>query len=191
MNPIMKTTISIQKSLFDQTKILTQQLNISQDDLFEIAIEHFVKNFQSQAVPNKHIEDDKRPKRTASLNVAHRGINQGDIFWIQAEEPSNSELGHYPHPYVVIQDNLLNRSRINSVVVCALTSNIKQANAPGNVLLEMGEANLPEQSVVVVSKVSTVEKTQLDKHIGSVAQPRIEQILAGMRFLQLSYFARE
>lgn len=117
-------------------------------------------------------------------------INQGDIYWIQLEEPDESELGYYPHPYVVIQDNLFNHSRIHTVVVCALTSNMKQANAPGNVLLDVGEANLPKHSIVVVSKVSTVDKTQLGEYIGSLSEQRINQILAGMRFLQSSFFSQ-
>lgn len=115
-------------------------------------------------------------------------VNQGDIYWIQAEEPGESELGYYPHPYVVVQDNVFNHSRINTVVVCVLTSNLKQANAPGNVLLEVDEANLPRQSVVVVSKVSTVNKTQLGEYIGTLNEQRVSQILAGMRFLQISFF---
>jgi mRNA interferase MazF len=66
-----------------------------------------------------------------------------------------------------------------------LTTNSKRANSPGNVLLEAGEANLPRQSIVVVSQVSTVDKAQLGEYIGSLNQERITQILAGMRFLQL------
>ena len=111
-------------------------------------------------------------------------VNQGDIYWTPLEEPDGSEPGHI-HAHVVIQDNILNHSRINSVVVCALTTNIKRAKAPGNVLLEAGEANLPKQSVVVVSQISTVEKTQLGEYIGSLDERRVNQILAGIRFLQL------
>ena len=108
-------------------------------------------------------------------------INQGDVFWIQLEELESS----YIHPHVVIQDNIINRSRVKTVVVCALTTNIKRAKAPGNVLLEEGEANLPKQSVVVVSQVSTVNNAQLGKFIGTLSSERINQILAGMQFLQL------
>ncbi|MEJ2746802.1 MAG: type II toxin-antitoxin system PemK/MazF family toxin [Anaerolineae bacterium] len=115
-------------------------------------------------------------------------INRGDIYWIQVEEPGQSELGFYPHPYVVVQDDVFNHSRIHTVVVCALTSNLKQANAPGNVLLDAGEADLPQQSVVVVSKVSTVDKKQLGEYIGTLSERRVKQILAGMRFLQSSFF---
>src|SRR4051794_18132853 len=117
-------------------------------------------------------------------------INQGDVYWLQPEALGGSTEG-YPHPYVVIQDNVINRSRINTVVVCALTSNKKRATEPGNVLLEAGEANLPRQSVIIVSQVDSVEKTQLGEYIGSLSQQRIEQILAGMQFQQLSFFARD
>jgi mRNA interferase MazF len=117
-------------------------------------------------------------------------INQGDIYWIQSKDSAQSELGYYAHPYVIVQENLFNHSRIHTVIVCALTSNIKRANAPGNVLLEDGEANLSKQSVVEVSKVSSVEKAQLGEFIGQLSDLRIEQILAGMRFLQASSFTR-
>ena len=117
-------------------------------------------------------------------------INQGDIYWIQSENPAESDLGHYAHPYVVVQDDVFNHSRIHTVVVCALTTNLKRASLPGSVLLEVDEANLPKQSIVEVSKVSSVDKTELGDYIGSLSTQRIEQILAGMRFLQSSSFVR-
>ena len=110
-------------------------------------------------------------------------VNQGEIYWVPLEEPNGAEPG-YIHPHVVIQDDVINHSRIHTVVVCALTTNIKRANMPGNVLLEAGEANLPRQSIVVVSQVSTVDKAQLGEYIGSLTKERMDQILAGMRFLQ-------
>lgn len=118
-------------------------------------------------------------------------INQGDVYWIHSEEKTEAELGFYAHPYVVVQDDLFNHSRVKTVIVCALTTNLKRAKDPGNVLLDVGEANLPERSVIVVSKVSSVDKTQLGEQIGALSQTRIEQIFAGMRFLQLSYFTRQ
>ena len=109
-------------------------------------------------------------------------INQGDVYWVELEEPIGSEPG-YRHPHVVVQNNLFNRSRINTVVVCVLTSNLKRAEAPGNVLLEVGEANLPKQSIVNVSQIFTVDKMQLDEYIGSVSRARIQQIVEGIRLL--------
>ena len=117
-------------------------------------------------------------------------IRRGDLFWIEPDESRGSIPG-YSHPQVVIQDDVFNRSRISTVIVCALTSNLNRANEPGNVRLELGEGNLPRQSVVVVSQVSTVYKARLGERIGALSTDRVEQILAGMRFQQASFFNRE
>ena len=109
-------------------------------------------------------------------------IDQGDIYWVDLGEPTGSEPG-YRHPHVVIQNNVFNRSRINTVVVCALTSNVRRAKAPGNVLLEEGEANLPRQSVVNVSQIYTVDKRDLAEKIGSLTRRRMRQVLAGVKLV--------
>ena len=83
-------------------------------------------------------------------------IKQGDVFWTDLEEPFRSEPG-YRRPHVGIQNNLINCSEIETVVVCALTSNLKHAKAPWNLLLKKGEANLPKQSIVNVSQIFTVD----------------------------------
>jgi mRNA interferase MazF len=103
-------------------------------------------------------------------------IEQGDIFWIDLETG-------YRRPFVVVQNNLFNRSRIGTVVVCALTSNLKRAQAPGNVLLEEGEGNLPRQSVVNISQLFTVERGDLEEQIGSLSRQRAGQIVDGLRLL--------
>ena len=109
-------------------------------------------------------------------------INQGDIYWVELDEPTGSEPG-YSHPHVIVQNNVFNASKINTVIVCALTSNTKRAQAPGNVLLEQGEGDLPKQSVVLVSQVFTVDKSQLGEFIGKVSVHRVRQILDGINLL--------
>ncbi len=99
-------------------------------------------------------------------------IQQGDIYWLDLGDPIGSTPG-YLHPYVVIQNNLINQSRINTVLVCALSSNLKRADAPGNVLLNPKEADLPKRSVVLVSQIATVDKSQLDDYIGTLSSQRI------------------
>lgn len=116
-------------------------------------------------------------------------INRGDVFWIEPDD-SRGPVPSYSHPHVVVQDDVFNHSRITTVIVCALTSNLHKANEPGNVLLDVGEGNLPRQSVVVVSQISSVDKTRLGERIGSLSDARVEQILAGLRFLQASFFRR-
>jgi mRNA interferase MazF len=89
-----------------------------------------------------------------------------------------------------VQDDVFNHSRVTTVIVCALTTNLHRANEPGNVLLEVGEGNLPAQSIVVVSQISSVDKARLGERIGSLSGERVEQILAGLRFQQVSFFER-
>ena len=115
-------------------------------------------------------------------------INQGDIYWVQLDNDSGIE-STIPHPYVVIQDDLFNHSRIHTVVVCPLTTNLKRIQIAGNILLDEGEANLPKSSVVEVSKVLSVDKSHLGAYIGSLDKRRIKQILNGMRFVQTSFLS--
>ncbi len=69
------------------------------------------------------------------------------------------------------------------MVVCAPTSNLKRAQAPGNVLLDQGEANLSKPSVVNISQVFTVDRSQLDEKIGTLSPQRVRQILDGLYLL--------
>lgn len=109
-------------------------------------------------------------------------ICQGDIYWIDLGQPIGSEPG-YIRPYVVIQNDVLNSSQIRTVIVCALTTNLRRARAIGNVLLEAGEADLAEQSVVNVSQVFTVDQALLTDKIGKLSRKRVRQILAGLALL--------
>jgi len=109
-------------------------------------------------------------------------IRQGDVFWIDLGDPSGSEPG-YLHPHVVVQNNLFNASRIHTVVVCVITSNLKRARAPGNVRLQKGEANLSKTSVVNVSQIFTVDKRELVEKIGTLSPRRVRQILDGIRLV--------
>jgi mRNA interferase MazF len=109
-------------------------------------------------------------------------IRQGDVYWVDLGEPVGAGPG-YRHPHVVVQNNLYNRSRIHTVVVCTLTSNLGRAAAPGNVRLDRGEAKLPKESVVIVSQLFTVDKQQLDEYIGTLSRQRVGQILDGIRLV--------
>lgn len=103
-------------------------------------------------------------------------INPGDIYWLQSRSD-------FPHPYVVIQIN----DSAGTITACALTSNLKKLNMPGNILLDAGEANLSRQSVVEVSKSVTIEKSQLGEYIGTLSETRLQQIHSGIRFVQTSF----
>lgn len=112
-------------------------------------------------------------------------INQGDLYWLKAHGEDD-----IAHPHVVIQDDIFNHSRITTVIVCALTTNLKRVSYPATILLDVGEGNLPKQSVIEVSKISSVEKTQLGDYIGTLSAERVAQILDGLRFLQTAFMPR-
>ena len=78
---------------------------------------------------------------------------------------------------------MFNRGAIETVVVCVITSNLKRAKAPGNVLLPKGEANLPKKSVVNISQIFTVDKACLHNLIGSLSPERLAEVLDGVRLL--------
>jgi mRNA interferase MazF len=109
-------------------------------------------------------------------------IKQGDIFWVELSEPRGSEPG-YKHPHVVVQNDIFCQSNINTIVVCSLTSNLRLASAPGNVLLKKGEANLPKASVVNISQVFTVNKSELVEKIGHLSTSQTAKIIDGLKLL--------
>jgi mRNA interferase MazF len=127
--------------------------------------------------------------REAAPLLGNQAIGRGDIFWI-APDDTRGSLPGAPHPHVVVQEDVFNRSRIGTVVVCALSTNLRKAAEPGNVLLESGEGGLERQSVVVASQISCVYKSRLGAYIGSLSQMRVDQIVAGLRFVQEAFHGR-
>lgn len=109
-------------------------------------------------------------------------INQGDVFWAELPAPVGSGPGSR-RPVVVVQNNLFNQSRIRTVVVCAVTSNVRLADGPGNVLLPKGHANLPKRSVVNISQIIAVDKSLLVRRIGTLSRKRLGEVLDGLALL--------
>jgi mRNA interferase MazF len=109
-------------------------------------------------------------------------VRQGDIYWIDPEDPKGSEPG-FRHPHVVVQNNVFNPSRINTIIVCALTTNIKRGAAPGNVFLKKGEANIKKDSVVDITQLVTIDKADLAERIGTLPPARVREIVGGIRLL--------
>jgi mRNA interferase MazF len=106
-------------------------------------------------------------------------ILQGDIFWFDLGNPQGSGPG-FRRPFVVVQNDVFNASRIGTTILCAITSNLSRAKAPGNVLLRKGEANLPRPSVVNISQIFTADKSALKDKIGTLSRLRVQEIVAGL-----------
>ncbi len=115
-------------------------------------------------------------------------IQRGAVYWVRLEQPEDAQQ-QIAHPHVVIQPESVEADAHTVITVCALTTNANKVSLHGNVLLEVGEANLPRQSIVEVSKVALIKASQLGAYIGSLSEQRIQQIVAGMRFVQRSFFS--
>ena len=109
-------------------------------------------------------------------------IRRGDLYWYDFGIPRGSAPG-FLRPVVVIQNDIANMSAIRTTMVCILTTNLRLARARGNVLLDPGEGNIPQQSVVNVSQVATVSKSELtdDTYIRRFSEDRVAQVIAGVR----------
>jgi mRNA interferase MazF len=106
-------------------------------------------------------------------------ISQGEIWWAHVPPPPGSGPG-FRRPVVVVQAEALNRSRIATVVCVPLTSNLKWADAPGNVLLSTRSTSLPRDSVANVSQIVTLDKTLLTDPVGKLPAAKLELVLSGI-----------
>lgn len=106
-------------------------------------------------------------------------VAQGDIWWADLGQPGGSAPG-FRRPVLVVQCNAFNRSRIGTIVSVALTSQLKWADAPGNVLLKSGSTGLDRDSVANVSQIVTVAREMLTERVGRVSERKLEQVLSGI-----------
>ena len=108
---------------------------------------------------------------------------KGEIWWANLPEtPYGSEPGKN-RPVVIIQNDLLNRSDLNTVIVVSITSNMKLAKMPGNITLEKGVSGLDKQSVISFSQISTIDKTRLTELVSMLPKNIIQKINESMRYI--------
>ena len=106
-------------------------------------------------------------------------ISQGEVWWADLPTPVGSAPG-FSRPVVVVQGDALNRSRISTVVCVPLTSNLRWADAPGNVLLSARLTGLPKDSVANVSQVLTLDRDLLTERVGKLPRAKVELLLTGI-----------
>lgn len=106
-------------------------------------------------------------------------IAQGEVWWADLADPAGSER-RFRRPVLVIQGGAFNQSALRTVVCVALTSNLRWADAPGNVRLPAKSTGLPKDSVANVSQILTVDRADLTERVGRVSASQLELILAGV-----------
>ena len=107
-------------------------------------------------------------------------IERGEIWWAELQEPVGSGPG-YRRPLVIVQSDDFNKSRISTIVALTLTTNLKLADAPGNVLLPKNMTGLPKDSVANVSQIITIDKHFLSDRVESLPAGIMRRIDNGLR----------
>ena len=109
-------------------------------------------------------------------------MRRGEIWWANLPEPIGSGPG-YRRPVLVVQADSFNESRIQTVVVVTLTTNLNLSAAPGNVLLSRRSSRLRKDAVVNVSQVLTLDRSLLADRIGQLSESTMEQVDMGLRLV--------
>lgn len=109
-------------------------------------------------------------------------MRRGQVWWAELPEPSASEPG-YKRPVLIVQADEFNSSRINTVIVVSLTSNLKLADAPGNVYLPKTKSGLSKDSVANVSQIITLDKSFLTEQVGTLDNVGLNQVDEGLQLV--------
>jgi mRNA interferase MazF len=109
-------------------------------------------------------------------------MKRGEIWWADLPAPRGSEPG-FRRPVLVVQADSFNASRIGTVIVAAISSNLRLADAPGNVRLNRRQSKLPRESVVNVSQLLTLDREFLAERVGQLSAPVMDSIESGLRLV--------
>jgi len=109
-------------------------------------------------------------------------IRKGSIYWVDFSPGKGSEpVGRKPG--LVIQNDILNDSNLNTVIMLAITSTMRFGELPGNVVLRKGEANLPKKCVVNVTQIKSVDKTSIKEKVGTLSKKKMDEVQEGLKLV--------
>jgi len=109
-------------------------------------------------------------------------MTRGEIWWADFDIPFGSEPG-FNRPVLILQADAINKSKINTIIVIPFSTNLLLENAPGNVFVDKDESKLSKDSVLVVSQISTIDKTRLIKFENKVTQNIMNSVEDGLRII--------
>jgi mRNA interferase MazF len=109
-------------------------------------------------------------------------IERGEIWWADLGEPRGSSPG-FKRPVLIIQSDYFNRTQINTIIAAIITSNLLLAKMPGNVLLTKRASGLKEESVLNVSQLFTLNRSDLLEYVGALSERKMEQVEKGLRLI--------
>ena len=109
-------------------------------------------------------------------------IRKGSIYWVDFSPGKGSEpTGR--RPGLVIQNDILNDSNLNTVIMLAITATMKFGELPGNVVLRKGEANIPKKCVINITQIKSVDKQSIKEKIGTLSKKRMDEVHKGLKLV--------
>jgi len=133
-------------------------------------------------IAGEKISGEKSPGEKIRREKTPGEITRGEIWWADLPDPRGSEPG-FRRPVLVIQANSFNRSRIQTVIVAVISSNLRLSDAPGNVLLPARVSGLPKDSVINVSQLLTLDRSFLTEEVGKLSGRLQAEVDAGLRLV--------
>jgi len=109
-------------------------------------------------------------------------IRNGSVYWVDFSPGKGSEPAGR-RPGLVVQNDILNDSKLNTVVMVAITSTMKFGELPGNVVLKKGEANMPKRCVINVTQIKSVDKNSLKEKIGTLSGEKMAEVYDGIKLV--------
>jgi mRNA interferase MazF len=109
-------------------------------------------------------------------------MTRGEIWWAELGMPYGSEIG-YNLPVLIVQDDAFNESKIRTIVVLPLTTNIRLLDAPGNILIKKKESKLKDDSVAIVAQLYAIDKSRLTEKTAKIHKETMEQVETGMKLV--------
>lgn len=109
-------------------------------------------------------------------------LQHGQIWWADLGDPQGSQPG-YRRPILIIQDDHFNQSRLATVIVLSLTSNLRYQEMPGNIFLSRQDSGLAKDSVINITQISTIDKTWLDEYVSELSWTIMSQVDEGLRLV--------
>jgi mRNA interferase MazF len=109
-------------------------------------------------------------------------MKRGEVWWAVLPAPTRSGPG-FRRPVLIVQANPFNQSRIATVIIAVLTSNLTLAEASGNVRVGKTDAGLPRPSVVNVSQLVTLDRTLLEERVRALPADVMQRVDDGLRLV--------
>ncbi|CAN5454766.1 MAG: type II toxin-antitoxin system PemK/MazF family toxin [Acidobacteriota bacterium] len=109
-------------------------------------------------------------------------VERGEIWWADLPEPRGSMPG-YKHPFLIIQSDKFNQSSLETVIGVVVTTNLRLAKMPGNILLTPRQSGLPQDSVANLTQIVSANKSDLLEYVGSVSDSKMDQVAKGLRIV--------